>query len=483
MTRWLGLCIALFLSFSASAIEAVVNHTIFYVYEPGKKMTPYLELSIQINPASVHFIQTKDSFWQSRIKTEVVLSGSDGTSKVDNFLLQTVPDDNFEAASSRSIIDVRRYKIPAGMIVLDVHLSEPIIAGNTFAFTDSFSVEAAPETPFYSGLQLLDTAYASSSESAFQKNGRQQIPLSSNFLNDDRRLLHFYTELYHTNKATDSLLIQKAFISRRAGDAPVLKLQHIDTLHASPVLPFIGQFNISSLPSGNYYLNTVLENSTGHVLTSRSLFFQRSNKAPAVAAADTLPDTGMQRVNILDLSTTFIGKYSFAQVKAILKMMLPIASPTEIRTINNFLNKPEDTYMRYFIYNFWKARNEKDPKKPWEEYTKLVKEVNKLFGFGSRPGYETDRGILYLKYGRPTEREIVANENGSLPYEIWQYNSLARQGSGGVLLFYNPQNMINDFRLLHSTINQEGSNPGWRSQLYERGSNPNARAELYFRNR
>lgn len=482
MTRWLGLCFALLLSCNASAIEAVVNHTIFYVYEPGKKAAPYIELAIQINPATVHFIQTKDSLWQAKIKTDVVLRGPDGTSKTDNFLLQTVPDVNFELASVKSIIDVRRYKIPEGMIMLDVQLSEPIMTGNIFTFTDSFSVAAAPGTPFYSDLQLLDTAYASSSESVFQKNGRQQIPLSSNFLNDDRNLLHFYTELYQADKATDSLLIQKALISRRAGDAPVLKLQHIDTLHAAPVLPFIGQFNISALPSGNYYLNTVLENSKGDVLASRSLFFQRSNKNPVVAA-DTLPDTGMQRVNILDLSTTFIGKYSFAQVKAILKMMLPAASPAEARTINNFLSKPEDTYMRYFIYNFWKARNERDPKKPWDEYTVRVKEVNKLFGYGSRPGYETERGYLYLKYGRPTERVVVANETGSLPYEIWQYNATERQGSGGVLLFYNPQNMINDFRLLHSTINQEGSNPAWRSQLYLGGSNPNARAELYFRNR
>lgn len=482
MTRWLGLCFALILSFNVSAIEAVVNRTIFYVYEPGKKMTPYLELAIQINPSTVHFIQIKDSLWQSRIKTDVILRGADGTSNVDNFLLQTVPDANFEIASSKSIIDVRRYKLPIGKVVVDVKLSEPIMAGNTFAFADSFSVDAAPEIPFYSGLQLLDTVYASLSESAFQKNGKQQIPLSSNFLNDDRNLLHFYTELYQANKATDSLLIQKIFVSRRAGDAAILKLQHTDTLHAAPIMPFIGQFNISPLPSGNYYLNTLLENYKGDILASKSLFFQRSNKAPVVAA-DTTPDTGMQRVNILDLSTTFIGKYSFAQVKAILKMMLPISSATESRTINNFLNKPEDTYMRYFIYNFWKARNERDPKKPWDEYTRLVKEVNKLFGFGSRPGYETDRGILYLKYGRPTERIIVANETGSLPYEIWQYNSLEKQGAGGVLLFYNPQNMINDFRLLHSTINQEGGNPAWRSQLYLGGNNPNARAELYFRNR
>src|SRR5207253_172411 len=140
------------------------------------------------------------------------------------------------------------------------------------------------------------------------------------------------------------------------------------------------------------------------------------------------------------------------------KMLMPVSTPLEHASIESFLKRPEETYMRYFLYNFWKNRNEKDPAREWEKYTDKVREVNKLFGGDTRPGYETDRGFIYLKYGKPNERIIVENEAGSLPYEIWQYNAPGKQNRPGAFLFYRPGSMVSDFRLLHSTVQGEVRN-------------------------
>src|ERR1044071_9645594 len=201
MIRWLGLCFIWLVSSDTFAIEAVVNHTIFYVYEAGKKPAPYIELAIQVNPSTIHFAQTNDSLWQARLKTDVVFTNASSIVKEEHFLLQTIPTVGFDRASAQSIIEVRRYKLPEGRFQLNIRLSETLFTDNIFSFTDSIAAEAAPETPFYSGLQLLDTVYANASETVFQKNGRQQIPLSTNFLNDDRHILHFYAELYQATRA------------------------------------------------------------------------------------------------------------------------------------------------------------------------------------------------------------------------------------------------------------------------------------------
>lgn len=183
---------------------------------------------------------------------------------------------------------------------------------------------------------------------------------------------------------------------------------------------------------------------------------------------------------MLDISKTFTAKYNVAQLRAILKMLLPVSTYPEQEAIRSFLSRPSEDLMRYFVYNFWKSRNSKDPGKAWDNYADLVREVNKLFGKGASPGYETERGMVYLKYGKPNARITVEGETGSLPYEVWQYNAPGQQSRPGVFLFYMPGYMVNDFRLLHSTVTGEISNIAWRSLLYTSGQNPGARAEQYL---
>ena len=100
-------------------------------------------------------------------------------------------------------------------------------------------------------------------------------------------------------------------------------------------------------------------------------------------------------------------------------------------------------------------------------------------------GYENDRGMIYLKYGAPTERVVVENENGAIPYEVWQYNSVPNN-TNAMFLFYRPGFVTNDFKLLHTTVNGEVRNKAWRLSLYRNGEAfdvHNSRAEQYLGNR
>ncbi len=480
MKRWAGLClISMLTAINAHAIEAAVAYTPFYLPGDGQ---PFIEINWQVNPASLRFMQEANTF-VSKIRTDITVKNDSALLAEDHFILQTIPTATLEAAKQQNITDLHRYMAAFGTITVQIKLTDLRDTTNTFNWKQQIDINGPfNKQPFYSGIQLLDTFYNTTEKSVFFKNDKFQLPLSANFLDDYRHSLKFYAELYQSNLVSkdEYPLVQWVYVSKRPHEGSVYGLQQEDTVHPGAVLPYIGSFNIDALPSGNYYLNIDLRNNLKKTIASSNVFFQRSNPDPVVATdTGTTSKDSVEKVNIFDLSKTFVSKYNIAQLKAILKMITPISTPVEAENIHVFQKRPDLMYMQYFVYNFWSSRNKKDPKKAWDEYADKVREVNKLFG---RHGYETDRGYVYLKYGKPTERIIVQNEQGSLPYEVWQYNTTEKM-SNALFLFYMPQNMVSDMLLLHSNVPGELRNTSWRLQLY--GANTNSghessRAEQYF---
>ncbi len=494
-----GLCLLLLLiSLRGLAIDAVMSHTLFYRSDPAQnyKLTPCIETYWQINPRTVHFVTNAEKMIVAHIKTDIVLMNESGVVKEDHFILNTVPCATVEELMVHSIIDLRRYFTGTGHFTIRFSLKDVADTTNKYAYTDSFTIAPPVNVAYFSGIQLLDTILASNAKTQFYKNDRQQLPLCTNFLDDSKKVLHYYAELYGTDAVSkiDYPLIQKVTIGKKANEAHYSDFIKIDTISPDQALSISGSFEINTLPSGNYYLNVTLENREHRVIANGSLFFQRLNIHPAeekaAAASIAKSDTAMEKVNVLDLNKTFLAKYSLPEMKAILKMLLPVADPLETQTINGFLKKPDDLYMRYFVYNYFLNLNKKDPGRAWKEYSEKVIEVNKLYkGHGLR-GYETDRGFIYLRYGAPTDVVTVVNETGTLPYEIWQYNTLRdmthKDVADAVFLFYKTNDMIGDFKLLHTNVSGELQNKGWRNFLYinaQGGNNSNSRAEQYMGNK
>ena len=98
-------------------------------------------------------------------------------------------------------------------------------------------------------------------------------------------------------------------------------------------MPIYGSFPIQGLASGNYYLNASVYDGKNKKVANSAVFFQRvANKEILEKITDSLAtkvtDTISQKdLATFDISKTFIAKYKPEQVKAILKMLLPIADP------------------------------------------------------------------------------------------------------------------------------------------------------------
>ena len=505
MKRLLCLCLPILLcALKVSAIDAVVSHNIFYI--PGTQndqLVPSVEVYWQANPNTLHYKTTEEKTFIGRIKADIVLSNKDGIASEEHYIIQTRAFKDIGEVLYYNIIDLKKFALHPGFIKLKVRLTDVEDTFNHFTFTDTFTVFAAPDAAFFSGIQLLDTIIASPAKTLFEKNGRQQVPSCNNFLDEKTTTLHYYTELYGTSHiaAKNYPLTEKIYIAKKENDIFYKHYINTDSINSpQKTLAIAGSFPIATLESGNFYVQAILEDKDHEPIASQSFFFQRLNPHPTIPPPDTTTvqrktktatvDTGMEDVTVINLNKTFLAKYDLAEVRSILKMLLPFSDEQGVRSINTFLKKPDETYMRYYIYNYFASINKKDPGKAWKEFYPTIIDVNKKYSEHGTPGYATDRGIIYLKYGTPTDVITVENEPGSLPYEIWQYNLLTQKNnkeiSNAVFLFYRPNNISSEYRILHSTVGGEVQNTSWRQSLYineQGGSNFNSRAEQYIGNK
>ena len=90
-----------------------------------------------------------------------------------------------------------------------------------------------------------------------------------------------------------------------------------------------------------------------------------------------------------------------------------------------FLELPEDA-RDGFIDEFWKRR---DPDPDTErnefrfEYEQRLERARILFHGEGRPGWQTDRGRIYVLFGPPTERQAIPMETRGRCQEIWYYGA------------------------------------------------------------
>lgn len=495
--------IALLYSSAAWCIQGSVTHTLFYkkTNNDSNQYHANIVLTWRVQNSSVHFIKNEKNQYSAEIICLLRWSNDTGIVKEESFLVKTPPKKTIEEAFEQTIEDQYEYQLAADNYELEVVLYEQNYKSDLFQYTDVVSVpERIKDRAFLSEIQLLDTSVRSNTQTPYTRNGSLDLPSNTNYISEKESFIHFYYEVYHVQQNAEAPFVLKRFISWKPFAGAVPNFEMLDTLAFTDFQFAHHSFPVHDLLSGNYYLNIVLSDKNNYVLDKKCLFFQRysTNTKKIIADTTTIKNSTAATeknadsngiTHVLDLTATFVGKYSPAQVRAILKMMLLICDANEGITINGFLKKPDELYSKYFIYNFWEKRDKQNPERAWKAYTERIKEVNRMFGGNGQAGYESDRGRIYIQYGKPNDRVIVNNESGALPYEIWQYYNTEKQQREGVFLFYKPGNSLGGYVLLHSTLVGETRNNNWRSLLLNNsimGSgnlNSDSQAEQYIKNR
>jgi len=396
----------------------------------------------------------------------VVITFSDGDRIVqyDKFTLNSP-----QSRSALNFRDLKRYALPNGNYVMEILMTDANQAENKLLYKSALQVDFATDRLQQSDICLLASIEKAVTEGPFTKNGLDLDLLPYNFYGRNANSLAIYHEVYQADKIIAEPFAVSFVIERLNGpQKEVVRTMH-KRQEPAAVVPVVQIMDITDLPSGNYRLTIEVKDRNRQLLSSKQSDFQRSN-----------PQYDLQvlykQVNDEQMGASFVSNMDAAELKYSLLAIQPLLPQRDVEVVNLMLRYDSLRAQKIYLLSFWSKENAVNPKDAYDKYMEVARAVDQQFDSGFRFGFETDRGYVYLKYGRPNDIVRQENEPSAPPYEIWSYDEVKQTNQNNVrFVFYNPSLAADDYILLHSDVIGERNNPQWQLQLYRSAPSEHSR--------
>ncbi len=426
----------------------------------------FLELSFALGAQSVDYMKDASGKYIGGVEVTVSLKQGDKIVAADKFRLLSPPLDD-TTGLPEAFIHQLRFEVEKGEYMLLIDLQDIHEIEEKYHLEQKVTTTLGGSELATSDIQFLDSYKKSSSESVFSKSGFDLIPLVSSgsyVFNENVKTISFYSEIYNTKEAFggETPYVIKYFIKDTDRDKVLDEYASFSRKEASDAEPVLANFSIEGLKTGNYELVLQVLNKDGEVSAKRSKFFYRIN--------NSVPTISLDEMDEQDITSSFVyqlgGMDSLYQY---IKYLWPISSDAEQRYQKDLLEERDLKRMRQYFYAFWSSRNEQNPEAQWTRYHEEVKIANRHYDSRLRPGYMSDRGRVFLTYGRPDAIDRRVMEPNMPNYQIWQYNLIntpyvAKQ-TNRMFVFAEFQHSANDYQLFHSTAIGELEMGNWRDVM------------------
>ena len=456
---WVICCCLSANAYSAKNLKAMWSYNLFYSPEKG----PYIETYLSVLGSSVSFTKNESGKFQGKINVEISFSRENKIVAHDKYnLLSAETSDTL--ATNFNFLDQQRFLLANGeydykLLIYD--LGRNLLPGEKpFETSGKLSVYFPHDSICLSDIELLDSYSKSESENPLSRNGYDMVPLVDNYYPKKTNSMKFYVEVYNTSKVLDKeLFLLTAKINSADTKKVFEKSSRLQKQEPKPINILLSELNIDELPSGNYEMEVAVINHSNEKLAFQKVFFQRNNAAPVVPDSNGILPFAKQYQNVDTLAR-------------ILKCLRPVSNQNEVAFADNLIHSDSLRLMQQYFTEFWLSRNQNIPQEEWEKYNSKVNEINVVYKTSIMQGCETDRGRVYLQYGKPDNISESKNEPSAYPYEIWHYYTLKNQ-SNRKFVFYNPDLVTNDYTLLHSDANGEIFENQWERKLNKRNTSTN----------
>jgi GWxTD domain-containing protein len=246
---------------------------------------------------------------------------------------------------------------------------------------------------------------------SLENGGMEQNEKNSLFGFDKQLVMGF--EIYTESPGADSIPCEVLY--------EVMDLQKRQVLYGKETVrikgsgdPFAVSFGVDEWEPGNYTFSVkaVIDNPLREASSSRGF--------------------------TIEFNRAMLGKY-FSRTLEVLSLIATGEELTDLR------NADFDDRPRAWV-EFWKKRDptpESDINEALEEHLRRVRYVNAEFG-SVDPGWKTDRGRVYIKYGQPDQIDTATDPYMQGEYLIWRYYN-----SNLVFVFYDRFG-LGDYRLIRT---------------------------------
>jgi GWxTD domain-containing protein len=450
--------LALMLSNNGMAQQIKANFSFSTFSSPTND--PYIETYLYFNGSSLVYKTNSNNKLQATIEVTYIFKQGDKIVDFKKYNVQS-PEAADSLATKLNFYDQQRIPLPNGKYDFEIVLKDINSPEKEFTTLQELDIDYKGTNIELSDITLIESFKKSETKNILTKSGYDMLPYTADFYPEDFEKMLFYVEVYNTEKVLEKdepflidYFIESYESKQIAGNYRSFKRETPKTVNA-----LLTSFDIQKLPSGNYNLVVEIKNKENKSLALKKVFFQRSNPA----ANEILVSS--------DYINSFVTAISPTELEDFIKSTSPISSQIELNFAKNQLSNKDPELMRQYFYNFWLTRNSANPEEEWKKYRELVKTAEKEFSTSIKKGYETDRGRIFLKHGKPNTLTEMKNETSTYPYEIWHYYGI--EGRSNVkFIFYSPDIISNDYPLLHSTLPGEIFNAQWKVELHKRTNQP-----------
>jgi GWxTD domain-containing protein len=244
-------------------------------------------------------------------------------------------------------------------------------------------------------IEFIQEKAALDEHSTFTKAGFAVVPTVERSLDGELQKLGFYTEVYASGYLGQTLNLRYRIEDKYHGES----IDSILTVKVeSPVVGVRELISIANLSQAEYDLHLTLLSGT-NVLAERIARFRLKWSVSSLIKNDF--------------------EYAVDQLKYVL------VKKEEKKELQD---APDSLRLEAFE-KFWKT-HDPTPTTPRnelrDEYYRRIRYANQYYSMVNREGWETDRGMVYIKYGEPDQIERHPFEMGSKPSQIWYYYAQRR---------------------------------------------------------
>ena len=453
MKYWLSVFFMVAMVRVTFCLEVDMNVYAFYTDKS------YAELHFRVQESSLSF---HEDAGVKKVGVEFIVEVYDRLNNLsygDKFVLNGV-----KSGDGKDFLAVQRFFLLPGLYRVHVTARDLFSENNSQEFEKQLSVfedfdgQHGLSDPF---IMAKLQPWQPGMDVGMSRQGYYLEPLPYTFADTMNEAVVLYQEVYLTGAdSTDTYYLNYTISDeyKENLEAKVLISQY-KKLRPGSFQFVVIPISLKELPSGQYHLSTYLVNREKKRFSERKMNFYKSNPAADLALLD------LERSSS---GLTFLNAIPDEELDYILKAHVPITPNNQLPTLQTLIRSQSNQKKRKYIEQFWNKRSTQAPGDSFNKYMEVARAVDKEFYSNVGYGFQTHRGHIFLKHGKPSSVLSIDSEPDAPPYEIWYYNKIPTTNQTNVrFLFWNESLSHNDFWLLHSTCYGERNNPTWEMQLYK----------------
>jgi GWxTD domain-containing protein len=384
-----------------------------------------------------------DAFGAYRLS--LVVRDTTGLALTEQSWAQRVPARMLEVPGASSV-EQFRFAVPAGRYQVEVAVTD---SASGRVERGTVTVLGFAQPPLASDL-LLTTAIRPAGDSAAPAGGEfsrggffitaQPVPV----LTPSQAQLFYYVELY-PGRDVDATVVARVL----ATDGRQLIATKGEQVSLSAAGVAASGLALTGLPPGDYRLELAVTFPDTTVVRSAPFVMAGFQTEAAIASA-------------VGRSTDVFAQLTEAQLDTLYRPLIYLQDAGERGIYEGLSVDGKRNYLR----QFWKRRDP-TPDTPGNElqdqFYRLIARANQLFregGAAEIPGWRTDRGRIYVKYGEPDEVLRRPQSGPTMPYEAWKYT----RGKLRKFVFYD-ETGIGNYALIWTNEQREPSRSNWEQLL------------------